>query len=51
MHGFVMVAVYDRDHEPDFTNRLSNKLLDIPVLNERQVAEVVKKAMSAPYVG
>lgn len=43
--GFVFVAVYDKAHEPDLTDKLSNQLLGLPVMNELEVAEVIKKEM------
>lgn len=45
MRGFTFVAVYDEDHGPDLTDRLSTKLLGLPVMTEKEVAEVIKKAM------
>lgn len=45
MRGFTFVAVYDEDNGPDLTDRLSNKLLGLPVMTEKEVAEVIKKAM------
>ncbi|OIW28221.1 oxidoreductase CipA-like protein [Coniochaeta ligniaria NRRL 30616] len=47
MRGLTFVAVYDEDHGPDLTDRLSNKLLGLPVMTEKEVAEVIKKAMLA----
>ena len=43
--GFVFVAVYDEDHEPDLTDRLNNQLLGLPVMNDLEVAEVIKNEM------
>ncbi|KAH8911598.1 oxidoreductase CipA-like protein [Coniochaeta sp. PMI_546] len=51
MRGFTFVAVYDEDHGPDLTDRLSNELLGIPVMTDKEIAEVIRKAMAAARDG
>ncbi|KAK3384103.1 oxidoreductase CipA-like protein [Lasiosphaeria ovina] len=46
MRGFTTVAVYDADHDPDLTGRVDNEMMGIPIMGDREVADVIKKAMA-----
>ncbi|KAK3385955.1 oxidoreductase CipA-like protein [Podospora didyma] len=46
MVGFIFVALYDEDHEPDLTDRLDNELLGIPVMTDAEVSEAIKTALT-----
>lgn len=40
-----MVAIFDKEHIPDLTDRLSNELLGLPILTEKEAAAIVKDAV------
>jgi len=45
MVGFIRRACFSKDHNPNFTDGLSNELLGLPVFSREGLVEVIKSQL------